>query len=199
MDSSYQAQAVVGAGRSALIGAMFGSGWLGWGLGVTKAFEIGFVGPALGLLTIFLCACSIYTIVNGRRLRRKFPPLPASARRAVIRPFIVVLIAECVAIGLVVVIAYLREREDIAAAGCALVVGLHFLPLAKIFRAPRLAVFGILIALWCVLCLIFYRSQALVISVSIGTGILLWASSITTLLRARKIAHYLKRVESSQV
>ncbi|MGB6827880.1 MAG: hypothetical protein WBE41_07560, partial [Terracidiphilus sp.] len=35
---------------------------------------------------------------------------------------------------------------------CATIVGLHFLPLARIFRAPRLTILGVLITAWCILC-----------------------------------------------
>ena len=44
MDPSLQTEAVIGAGRGALIGSMFGAGWLGWGLGEAKVFD-GIVGP----------------------------------------------------------------------------------------------------------------------------------------------------------
>lgn len=49
MDRSFQVEAVIGAGRGALIVGMFGAGWLGWGLGEARAFS-GFVGPRLALL-----------------------------------------------------------------------------------------------------------------------------------------------------
>lgn len=77
---SLRAEAVVGAGRGALIVAMFGAGWLGWGLCTAKAFN-GFVGPAFGLLELFLVACSIYTIRTGRRLSKQYGPVPAAARK----------------------------------------------------------------------------------------------------------------------
>lgn len=36
MDPSSQADAILGMGRGALITAMFGSGWLGWGWGMLR-------------------------------------------------------------------------------------------------------------------------------------------------------------------
>jgi hypothetical protein len=191
-----RAESVVGAGRGALIEAMFGAGWLGWGLGEAKAFNE-FVGPAFGLTAILLWAYSIYMIRSGRKLENRFPAVPDSVRRAIAKSFLLVVLAEVVAIILVFIVASWLHRPDLAADWCALIVGLHFLPLAKIFRAPRLGVFGILIVVWCVFCWARFRSNALVISAALGTGILLWVASVVALLRARKIAQSLRAIESS--
>jgi len=43
-----------------------------------------------------------------------------------------------------------------------------------------------------VLCWSLFRSNALVISVTVGTGILLWAASVSALFRARTIMHSLQ-------
>jgi hypothetical protein len=79
MDPSIQAGAVIGMGRGALIGAIFGAGWLGWGLGSAKAFN-GFVGPVFGFTALILLACSIYFLRMGRQLRKQYPAADASAR-----------------------------------------------------------------------------------------------------------------------
>jgi len=52
MDRSFQVEAIIGAGRGALIVGMFGAGWLGWGLGEARVFN-GFVGPAFGFIELF--------------------------------------------------------------------------------------------------------------------------------------------------
>jgi len=186
VDPSFQAEAVVGAGRGALVVAMFGAGWLGWGLGVARAFT-GVVGPVFGLIELFLLARSIHAIRKGRKLRKQYPPIPASTRRALQKSFWLVVLAELIALFLVTTLARVLHRLDLAPDWIAMVVGLHFLPLAKLFRSPQLGVIGILITLWCVLCWSLFRSDALVISVTVGTGILLWTASVSALFRARKI------------
>jgi hypothetical protein len=170
MDSSSQAEAVIGAGRSALIGAIFGAGWLGWGLGRAKAF-IGFTAPTFGFVALLLITGSIYFIHNGRQFRKKCTAVIDSARQTVRKWFLFTLVIEALAIALVSILAYRLHRADLATNWCAMIVGLHFLPLARIFRAPHLIVRGILITVWCVLCWAFFRSDALVISSSLGTGI----------------------------
>ncbi len=83
------------------------------------------------------------------------------------------------------------QRPDLGADWALLVVGVHYLPLARIFRAPILAVLGVLITVWCVFCWVQFRADNLVIGVTLGTGILLWLASATAMVRARRIAHSL--------
>jgi hypothetical protein len=187
MDPSFQAEAVAGAGRGALIVAMFGAGWLGWGLGVANAFN-GIVGPAFGLSELALFGCAIYAILKGRRLRKQYPPVQPSAWKTGQKTFWLVVVLEGLAIAAAFLVAWRLNRQDLGADWAAMIVGLDFLPLARIFRAPQLSVIGILITLWCALCWILFRSHALVISVTLGTGTLLWVASISALYRARQIA-----------
>jgi hypothetical protein len=190
MDSSFPAEAVLGAGRGALIMSCAGAGWLGWGLGEANAFNV-VVGPAFGCIALLLWVWSIYSIRKGRLLRKQYPPVPASTRRAVRSSFVFVVLIEVLALGFAFILAKRLHRPDLWSDWLSMVVGLHYLPLAKIFRAPILGIFGVLITLWCVLCWALFRSNALVISATLGTGILLWAASVSALLRARKIAYSL--------
>jgi hypothetical protein len=189
-DPSHKAEAVIGAGRGALVVAMFGAGWLGWGLGEAKAFN-GFVGPTFGFMALLLFVCSMYAIQKGRLLRKNYPAARGSQRQIMLKWFLVVVLTEILAIVLVSILANRLHRGDLAADWCAIIVGLHFLPLAKIFRAPNLSVLGILMIFWSALCWVVFRSNMIAISVSIGTGILLWGGCVSALLRARRIMHSL--------
>jgi hypothetical protein len=86
MDPSFQAEAVLGAGRGALITAMFGAGWLGWILGSAKAFN-GFIAPMFGFMALFLLSCSVYFIRKGRLLRKHYPTVSASTRQTALKWF----------------------------------------------------------------------------------------------------------------
>ena len=189
-DPSLQVEAILGSGRSALSVAMFGAGWLGWGLGLAHAFN-GFVGPVFGAVALLLWVGSINTIRKGRFFRKQYPPVPASTRRVVQKSFFIVVLIEVLAIAFVSILSIQIHRPDLGTNWCAMVVGLHFLPLARLFRSAHLGFIGILITLCCVLCWALFRSNALVIAVSVGTGTLLWAASFSALFRARKIAHSL--------
>lgn len=191
MDASSQAESVAGAGRGALIVAFFGAGWLGWGLGVANAFN-GLVGPLFGLCQLILFACAIYMVRKGYRLKKQYPPIPASIRKATRKSFLLTVLWEFLAIAVVFLVAWRLHRPDLGADWAAIVVGLHFLPLAKLFRTRQLGVIGILITLWSLISWALYRSDKLVVSVALGTGTLLWIASISALVRARQIAAALR-------
>jgi hypothetical protein len=147
VESSFQAETVIGAGRGALVAAIFGAGWLGWGFGEARAFT-GIVGAAFGFIELFLLARSIYVIRAGRQLRKRYPPALPSTRRAILRSFLLVVLLEVLALLFVWVLASRLHRPELGTAWEAMVVGLHFLPLAKLFRSPRLGIIGILMTLW---------------------------------------------------
>jgi hypothetical protein len=112
-------------------------------------------------------------------------------QRATRKRFLLIVLIEFLAIALVSILANRLHRADLATDWCAMIVGLHFFPLATIFRAPHFGIIGVLMTLWCALCWVLFRANALVISVSLGTGILLWGSCVFTLLRARRIVRSL--------
>ena len=190
MDSSLQAEALIGAARGAVIGAMAGAGWLGWGLGNAKAYN-GFVAPAFGFTALFLFACSVYFLREGRRLRKQYPAACTFTRQTTVKWFLLVVLVEALAIALASILANRLHRADLATDWCAMIVGLHFLPLAKIFRAPNLSVLGILMTLWCALCWVLFQPSMIGIAASLGTGILFWGRCVSSLVRARRIAHSL--------
>jgi hypothetical protein len=183
------AEALVGAGRGALVMAMFGAGWLGWGLGEAGVFN-GLTGPVFGCTELFLLVCSIFVIRKGRQFRKEFPTV-AAERRSMVWAFFWVVVVEVVALVVVSVLANRLGRSDLATDWCAMVAGLHFLPLARIFRAPILLVLGVVMTLWCALCWVMFRSNALTIAVSVGMGLMLWAACVSVLLRARRFERQL--------
>jgi hypothetical protein len=98
---------------------------------------------------------------------------------------------EVVTIVLAMILANRLHRDDLAADWCAMIVGLHFLPLARIIRSPHLNVLGGLMVLWCLLCWALFPPSAIAIAASVGTGTLLWGRCVLSLLRARRIVQSL--------
>ena len=191
MEQPLEPRRVIGAARGALIIAMAGAGWLGWGLSVAHVYNA-VVAPIFGTAAISLWAWSIHAMRTGRALRRQLPASSLPESPFPIRSFAVVLMLEGVAIILVILLAAGHShRPDLATDGCALVIGFHYIPLARIFRAPKLAALGILIASWCIVSLVFFRSSTLVMAVTTGTGILMWATAVALLLWARSAARTL--------
>jgi hypothetical protein len=185
MEEPMQPDRIAGAGRGALVLAMAGAGWLGWGLGAAHAYNA-IVAPIFGVATIFLWAWALSTMRAGRALRRRRPASLYADSKFPARSFAVVVLVEVLGIISVIWLAANRaHRPDLAIDGCALVIGLHYLPLAKIFRAPMLLVLGALISSWCLVSWALFRLNALVIAATIGTGILMWAAAVAVLLRVR--------------
>lgn len=193
MERPLQPGRVIGAGRGALIIAIAGAGWLGWGLSVAHAYNA-VVAPIFGLVAISLWAWSIFAMLIGGALRRQVPASSLPEPRFPSRSFTIVLIIEVLAIVVVILLAAGQaHRADLATDGCALVIGLHYIPLAQIFRAPKLAALGVLISLWCIVSWVLFRSSTLVIAVTAGTGILMWATATALLLWTRPATRALRR------
>ncbi len=165
-------------------------GWLGWGLGTARAFTptVIILFDAFGIL---LLGYSIYFIRKGRSLRRNYPASSNTLTERMSKQFIVVVVLEFAAIAILGAIAYAFHRPDLAPVLAGIVVGLHFLPLGKIFRQGRYYFWGTAITLWCLVCAILFRSNSLVAWSKIGTGVLLWANCAHGLLRARGIVRSL--------
>jgi len=119
---------------------------------------------------------------SGKAMGKRFP-LPPGERRPVLRAFLVLLAAEVAAILLASLLAGRLGRPDLVADWCALVVGLHFFPLARIFRTPQLAVLGVLLTLWSLVCWALFHGNALTIAVSVGTGALFGIRCVAALVR----------------
>jgi hypothetical protein len=187
MDPSVQAQIVLGLGRGGLIGTLFGAGWLSWGLLAANEFTLS-VGVLVWAAEAFLVTCAVYFIRRGRSLRKKYPALGQSTARRVNRQFSIICIAEFVGIGFVAFSSSALHRPDLTADWIAIVVGVHFLPLGKLFHNPVYFATGIAIVLWCLLCWILFRGNALTVWAATGTGIVLWVTSVRGFLRAKQLA-----------
>jgi uncharacterized membrane protein len=55
-----------------------------------------------------------------------------------LRSFLLVVLLEILAVVFVWILSTVLRRPDLGADWCAMVVGVHFLPLAKVFRSPHL-------------------------------------------------------------
>ncbi len=127
---------------------------------------------------------------------QKFSAVGASTRQTILKWYLLIVLIEVLAIFLALILANRLHRADLAPDWSAMIVGLHFLPLAKIFRAPRLFVLGILMMLWCALSWALFRSNTIAISASLGTGILLWALVSPYCFEPDKSRNHLKSTDA---
>lgn len=92
---------------------------------------------------------------------------------------------EAVGIGIASVLGYALHHTEFIAAGVGIVIGLHFIPLGKIFHRTYYWV-GCVMTIWNVL-VVALRFPHPVSYAAIGTGAILWMTAIHLLIRSRMI------------
>lgn len=180
----------VAFGRSiaAVIMIIFGFFWLGWGFSSWPLFTNFSRGAWPAVLWILFYGTSLAFLGIGiralRRTRRQMKILPSGShdfRSRYGKQFRLISILEGVGCGLVLLLASHFHRMDLLAAGIGVVVGLHFLPLAHLFRFPPYYVTGAAIVLWDVLSSLLLHGSRITLSAGIGTGSVLWITAVYVL------------------
>ena len=166
---------VRGTAIGVMIAAGFGSGWLFWSLAamqrVTAATAIG---VELGMLA--LVAPAVYVVRNAKRWPR-VPGDPGMGRR-----FAVINVLQWAAI---VAVMFGLSRLHIDAYGAAAVtaiVGLHYLPLARLFHFPMHYVTGAVLVAWSAASVLLFGQDAVQAAAALGTGLILWTSAVAMLV-----------------
>lgn len=180
------AGAAFGRGMAAIITTTFGFIWLGWGAGVLgglpAAIWAGYFCVAVALMALAVTA--------ARRGRKMISALGVSRsdfwqeRR---KAFGVVTALEVVGCVVVVMLANVFQRPHLIAVGISLVVGLHFIPLGRIFGAASYYWVGSLIVVWDILTITALKSWNSTASAAIATGVILWATAIYVLVRSFRV------------
>jgi len=185
METSEQGEVILGIGRGTMVCAFFGGAWLGVGLAAAGKFSL-WVIIAFSVCCLGLFAGSLFLIRRGNKLRPKTPAHPE--RYATMRKqFLWIVIAEVVVCAAVACVCGSLKRGDLIPVWIAAVVGLHLLPLARVFRAPAYYVTGSAIAIWCALSWALFRGDKMDISVGIGTGTIFWLTGAYALAQSRAL------------
>jgi hypothetical protein len=186
--------------RGILIGAglMTGFGAL-WALGSAGAFA----GSASVLLLVVVLVVAASLIVAMVRLWQQAGTLPAqrSPEEAVYwqktgKWFGIVFISEALAIVVASRLLRSTTHDTLIPPVIALIVGVHFLPLASLFRVPVYYVTGALMSLFASVCIVavalglhlggaslFVWSSV----VGIGSAIILWGTAIGIVAQGQKL------------
>ena len=190
---------LLGAGATILIA--MGFFWLGWGYGyVPKLWPIASTqtGLGFGLGWMVMYAATIGLLVMAIRAWRKdHARLRIAAGsgtelwRRKSKSFRRITMLEGVGCGLVVMLALTLRRPDLMAAGISLVVGLHFLPLGRLFRMPIYYGAGAAVLIADLLCVALFSGPAVTITVGMATGVIFWITAIRMLLHRHGLAREL--------
>jgi hypothetical protein len=177
--------AAFGLGIAAVMMTILGFVWLGWGFSADPGFTV----ARWIILYLAFVALLGTAIQNLRKGNARMKALSAQrdefwARTG--KKFATITILEGVGCGIVVLLVVIFHRMDLLAAGISFVVGLHFLPLARLFRFPVYYASGIAIILCDLLSWALLRFQSITFGVGVATGTVLWITAIYALLRSRK-------------
>ena len=180
------AGAAFGRGMAAIITTTFGFIWLGWGLGVLgdlpAAIWAGHICAA-----VVLMAFAVTAVRRGRKMMRAQGVSRSDFWQKRRKAFRLVTVLESVGCVLVVILANVFRRPDLIAVGISFVVGLHFIPLGKIFGYASYYWVGSLIVVWDILTMTALKSWNPAASAAIATGVILWATAVYILVRSLRI------------
>lgn len=164
--------------RGRALGALFLTGfgalWLALGLFVRRQLDLAALCWISGF-TLVLAAAAVHVM----RRARSAPRRPQDATRD--RAFYWINAAQWIAVFVALNILHRMRLDAYGLNLIAAVVGLHFFPLARLFRNPLHHITGALLLAWSALTLWKVPADSLQGISALGAGFLLWLSAATTL------------------
>jgi len=174
-------EALRGRATGVLFLSGFGGLWFLLGLAASQR---------LSLPTACALAAGLAALVAGAvLLRRRSAALPPSTldpeeQRRAGRTFGRVNAVQWAAIVLIAVVLGRLHLDAYTPAAVTVVVGMHFFPLARLFRSPQHHVTGAALVLWGAVCLLLVPRDVLQSTTAFGTGAVLWTAAAVTLARS---------------
>jgi hypothetical protein len=182
-DSVHDAQAVQGRGIGVMFLAFFGSWWMAAGLNTIPGMKLSVL-TGVVLIGLGLFAAGWRQLRRAKQQTSTREVIDASIEAHRTKVFRNVNIAQWSACILLVVVLNILQRGEWIVPGIMLVVGLHFFPLAKLFRYQAHYVTGsALVALASSYPLLAADGPASAVG-PIGAAMILWASAAGMLIRA---------------
>ena len=134
--------AAFGHGMAAIITTSAGIVWFGWGFSALRSFSVAMLVAYLSLAAV-LMAFAVKAVMPGRKMMKAQGVSRSDFWKKSRKAFGIVAVLEVV--GCIIVLALLGvfRRPDWTAAGVSLIVGLHFLPLARFSNPPPITGSGV--------------------------------------------------------
>jgi hypothetical protein len=171
-----------GRSRAALISGFFGAVWV---------FEALFFGHAAtplwltiaALATVVLVGWPIFEIRSLRHLQ--YSETDRAMWTSVSKAYWADVAIEWIACTVAVLWLVLVRRYDLIPQCLGVIIGLHFLPLAKWFRVPLYYAVGAVMILGTLASFLLARGDARTIAACLANGFTLWAGSLFNLARVK--------------
>jgi hypothetical protein len=179
----HDAQAVQGRGIGVMFLAFFGSWWMAAGLNAIPGMKLSVL-TGVVLIGLGLFAAGWRQLQRAKQQTATRQVIDASIEAHRTKVFRNVNIAQWSACGVLVVVLNILQRGEWIVPGIMLIVGLHFFPLAKLFRYRAHYLTGsALVALASSYPLLAADGPASAVG-PIGAALILWISAAGMLIRA---------------
>jgi hypothetical protein len=179
--------AAFGRGMAAIITTSAGIVWLGWGFSVLRSLSVAMLVAYLSLAAV-LMAFALKAVLRGRKMMKAQGVSRSDFWKKRRKAFGIVVVLEVVGFIIVLALVGVFRRPDWTAAGISLIVGLRFLPLARIFESAAYCWVGSLMVGWDIVTVRVLKSWNPTVSAGIASGAILWAAAIHTLMRSFWVA-----------
>lgn len=164
--------------RAALFGSFAGAVWMFWSIAFVGS-AAPFLGPTVTVIAIIVLSWSIFSI---RSIRRRIAGSVDSQTSNMFGwAFRIVVVLEFILAGGAVLYLISTHRSQMIPVAMAVIVGLHFLPLAKLFRMPALYITGMSMVLIAAVSLVIPNENIQNIVICVGIGLSMWVRSLVTL------------------
>ena len=175
MRTELTANQVRGTAIGAIVAAVFGSGWLFWSLVATHNIAAqSAIGVELGALMLVAVA------VHVARLAKRWPRVAGDPKMG--RRFAWINAIQWAAI-VAVVLGFSRLHIDAyGASAVTAIVGMHYLPLARLFHFPLHYVTGAVLVGWGAVSALLFSRDVVQGVAALGTGAILWVSAAAMLV-----------------
>ncbi len=195
MSSAIVSRALVkGYASGALVMAIFGGFWASIPTLGSTTFERRLFSAATLIVAVALSLYAIYLLRAARRLPDN--PSPEAARRgeSIGKQFAVVGMIEVIAIVLASILLGRTDHGELVPLVIALIVGVHFLPLAYIFQVRAYYFTGVIMSLLALVALValFFGvtlggPYAWATVVGLGSALILWATALYILFITKRL------------
>jgi hypothetical protein len=179
MDTSRQnvtAKELKGKASGALFMLFFGTFWIFSAMFYWQGLpRWSFI--AVALIPISLAALAVRQLRRTQGVLSEVNGRASAQGTAIGRKFGIIFGIEGALIGLAVMLLVRLAHPEIIPVAIALIVGLHFLPLAHLFRSRLYYWVGSLIVVMACACLLIKDAQSRLVALGFGVGLLLWFTS----------------------
>ncbi|PEZ77179.1 MULTISPECIES: hypothetical protein [Bacillaceae] len=188
-------EAYRGSGIGVIFMAVFGTLWAGTGIMGLQGWGFPYVELAAIFVGIIMVIEGISLIHASQKMSNQVSENGARRLKRIGFLFNMVFIAEAVLIGIAIAVCNLINQTDLIPGVIAIIVGIHFLPLASLFQIKVYYATGVLLCLLALITLlivpdtVMFGEHQILAPLSLlgfGCALILWSTGLTLWLRLKK-------------